>query len=73
MAAPFQIERAAQERFHESGEEAVRRLMRELKVPHRVAAALDVAPHAVRKWILRRGWHFDGEKWIEPKPEQQHA
>lgn len=75
MAAPFEIERKAQELFGETGEVAVLRLMRELKVPHRAAGELRVAPHSVRKWIINRGWHFDSEtkQWIEPEQEPEHA
>jgi hypothetical protein len=38
-----------------------------------VAGALQVAPHSVERWIKHRGWHHNGEKWVEPAVETESA
>lgn len=74
MAAPGQMAQAALDIFGEELEVVLPRLMHELKAPHRAAAALGGrAPNSVRKWLVLRGWKFDGENWIEPTQEREHA
>lgn len=73
MAAPNQIKRLSMELFNESDDIVIPRLIHELKVPHRVAAVFPVAPNAIRRWLVVRGWTNDGEKWVEPKQEPTHA
>lgn len=67
------IERATQELFGESAEAAVPRLMHEHRAPHRVAALLNVAPNSVRFFLTTRGWVFDGDNWVAPEVEPEHA
>lgn len=68
MAAPHQIKRLAMEVFHESDDVVIPRLMHEFKVPYRVAAMFPVAPNAIHRWLVERGWYYSAEqkKWIEP-------
>lgn len=75
MATPGSMAQAAQDRFNEDLTVVLPRLMRELKAPHRAAAALGVAPTSARKWLVLRGWRFDSAtgEWVEPEQEPEHV
>lgn len=70
---PGKINQTCMSLYDEPAETAVPRLMRELETPQRVAGKLDVTTTAVRQWILGRGWVYNGEKWVAPEAEAEHA
>lgn len=62
---------AAKTRFGESLDQAIPRLIRELRTPYLVAVELGVYANSVRHWLTTHGWvNKDGE-WIAPQAESQ--
>lgn len=58
--------RAVQEKYGESLDIVIPRLMREFRTPYLVAVQLGSYPNAVRNWLLNHGWANQDGQWIAP-------
>lgn len=59
------MKKLAEERFGESLEALIPRLMREYKTPHRVGVHIGVYANSVRTWLLDNGWAFHNGQWTK--------
>lgn len=67
------MKEAVEERYGASLDVQMPKLIEQHKSPVKIAALLGVYPNAVRYWLHRHGYRFDGDNNVWMKPEPEHA